>query len=321
MTAGACRRWPFFPALFAGAALLSSCVAAPVLRSGEVMVDGAHLHYRSQGNGPALVVVHGGPGLDHGYLVAGLEPLAATHRVVFYDQRGVGGSAGFSDEAINLAAYLRDLDALRHELGVDQLDLLAHSFGGIIALRYAIEHPTRVGSLILLNTVEPGQRYRTAQLQRQQALRTTEDSAAVAALVSSDAFAARDVATLERIYWHSFRPTFADRARASRLVMNLHPATAANGSRVAALLVGPLGAFDWWEELAAVRARTLLVHGVADAIPAEMVTELAARLPGAELLLVPDAGHFPHLEQPEAVFPAIRAFLRGTPARLPRPAS
>lgn len=277
----------------------------------ELKANGILLHTVSIGSGVPIVMVHGGPGLDHGYLLPGMQPLGRTHRLILYDQRGVGRSGGDLDSAsINMDNYLRDLDGLRVALGLERLNLAGHSFGGLIAMLYAIRYPDRVESLILINTVEPGQRFRAQQAERQRTMRTPEDSAAIARLLETEAFRTRQPEVVSEIMRLSFRSTFADPSKADRLSVNLAPGTAKNGSRVAELLVGPLGAYDFWEELSGIRARTLIIHGEKDVIPLEMAEQLRVAVPGAELLVVPGAGHFPHLEEPAVVFNAIRRFVR-----------
>jgi pimeloyl-ACP methyl ester carboxylesterase len=99
--------------------------------------------------GPTLIMINGGPGLSHDYLEP-LERLASGRlRVVTYDQRGTGRSSYPSAAAFALADYVRDLDAVRAALGVAQVHLLGHSFGGHVAQAYTATYPGRVRSLTL----------------------------------------------------------------------------------------------------------------------------------------------------------------------------
>jgi proline iminopeptidase len=278
----------------------------------DVPVNGIVLHTVTLGSGTPIVVIHGGPGLDHGYLLPGMAPLASTNRIILYDQRGVGGSVARLDStSITMANYLADLDGLRDALGLKELNLVGHSFGGLIAMLYAMRYPDRVASLVLMNTVEPGRRYAAEQSDRQRGRRTPADSAEIAGLIASAGFRARESAVFERLFWLSFRSTFANPALADRLQIHLAEVTAKNGSEVARLLVGPLGAYDYWDELGAIRARVLIIHGVDDAIPISMAEELSRRIPGARLQAVEHAGHFPYIEAADVVFDAIRRFIDG----------
>src|SRR6185436_18310536 len=120
------------------ATLLVACHAQePVSPSappaeGQVSGDGASLFYRMVGTGPdVLVMIHGGPGMDSGYMVPDFGPLAARHRLLFYDQRGGGRSELLGDDAAlyTMARHVGDLEALRRHFGLERMTLVAHSFG------------------------------------------------------------------------------------------------------------------------------------------------------------------------------------------------
>jgi pimeloyl-ACP methyl ester carboxylesterase len=116
--------------------------------------DGVQIFYRTAGAGDPLVVVHGGPGFDHGYLAPGLEPLAESHRLVFYDQRGAGRSTIVSDAGLlGLDAHIADLEAVRRHFALERVTLLGHSWGAMLAAGYAMAHPDEVAKLVM---VSPG---------------------------------------------------------------------------------------------------------------------------------------------------------------------
>ena len=282
----------------------------PVVES-TIQVDGAELFYKTIGTGEPIVIVHGGPGMDHSYLLPGFAGLAERYQLVFYDQRALGRSTGEPDSvSITFDGFLNDLDQVRAALDLDRMTVLAHSWGGLLALRYAMQHPERIESLILLSTVEPGQRYQQTMLENQAARRTPEDAAALDSLLQSDAFQRKDTEAVNRVFWHSFRSTFADPQAATELVVQFPDRTIRNGSSVAGLLMRPLGAFDYWGDLDSVSVRTLVAHGDRDPIPVEMARELAEVLPNARLVVLEGAGHFPFVETPGALFSAIDDFLR-----------
>ena len=122
-------------------------------------VNGVHLHVRVEGptdgrpTPPPLFVIHGGPGLDHTYFMPWLDPLAHELKVVYFDQRGCGRSERLADTtAYAMSHTLEDIEALRDSLGADQISLLGFSYGGFVALQYALAHPNRVHKLILSDT-------------------------------------------------------------------------------------------------------------------------------------------------------------------------
>lgn len=289
----------------------SSSVEAQRARQGMVSMDDARIFYEVVGTGEPIIVVHGGPGLDHGYLQPGLDALANRHSLVYYDQRGTGRSSAALDSAtVNIDTFVEDIDALRQTLGYERVSVLGHSFGALIALQYAFRHPDRVRGLILMNPVEPGTRHREATAERQQARQTAEDRAELSELTGSEAFASRDPATLSRVYRVAFRQLLKDRARISELELDLASETARNGQDVARLLGTSMGEVDWWDRLPSIEIPTLVLHGRYDAPPIDMSRELAEAFPTGTFEVL-DAGHFPYVEDREGLLSAISSFFAG----------
>ena len=115
--------------------------------------DGTEIGYRVLGDGPPLVCLPGGPGRAADYL-GDLGGLDRSRQLILIDPRGVGLSADPADPATFRADRLvADVEALRDQLGLGQLDLLAHSAGCVLATFYAAAHPQRLSRLIL---VTPG---------------------------------------------------------------------------------------------------------------------------------------------------------------------
>ena len=218
----------------------------PRARQGLLSLEDARLFYEVVGSGEdPIIVVHGGPGLDHSYLQPGLDVLAVRHTLVYYDQRATGRStSGLDSVAINLDTFVEDIDALRQALGYERISVLTHSFGALIGLEYALRHPENLRSLILLNPVEPGTQFREETADRQSRARTVADSTELAELTSTEGFAARDAATLSQVFRVVFRQSLRDRERISELELNLMPATAKNGQDVAGLLGGGMQPID-----------------------------------------------------------------------------
>ena len=278
-------------------------------RQGVMSLDTGRIFYEVVGSGDPIVVVHGGPGLDHNYLRPGLDVLASSHTLIYYDQRGTGRSDVPVDSAhINMAAFVSDIDELRQVLGYDQVTVLGHSFGGLIALAYARAHPEAVKALILMDTAEPGQRFKTEAARRARAARTPEDSVELAELVASPGYAAHDAATLAEIYRVAYRSTFLDPRRIGDLNLKLLPLTARNGPEVARLLGGEMADVDWWPELPSLDVPTLVVQGRADPMPLAMARALVEALPRAQLAVL-DSGHFPEIEDPSGLVAAVSNFL------------
>ena len=313
----AVRRSRTAAGLLSLSALAAGCeppapASGPPTLAGSLSVYQAELFYQKVGLGDPVVVVNGGPGLDHSYLRPWLGPLAETHQVIFYDQRGLGASNAVLDAtSISMERYLTDIDRIREGVaGEEQFTLLAHSWGAIPALLYALERPERLTGLILVSPVEPGSRFRDQTDGNQLARRDSGDVAALDSIQRTPAFAARDTAAMNRLFFHVFRGTFADTGVADSLLrLSLHERTARQGQQVAALLMAPLRGLDFWDRLGDVAVPVLIVHGAEDPIPVEMVEAMNEALPDSRLARIAGSGHFPFIEQPTRFWPAIRDFL------------
>lgn len=303
--------------LLLGAALIALPLTAqaPPARQGLLSLPEGRIFYEVVGQGDPIVVIHGGPGLDHAYLRPGLDVLTGVGSLVYYDQRGTGRSTMAVDSTtISWDAFVRDIDELRQILGYDRITVLGHSFGALLALDYARRHPDRTRALILMNPVEPGGRWRSATTARLAAARTSADSAAMAELAVSPAFQARDPATMSRYYRLAFKATVRDTSRLDGVDLDLARSTARYGPDVARLLGTSLGAVDWWAELGAVQMPVLVVHGRSDAAPLTMAEELAEAFPQGRLAVL-ETGHFPYVEDAGGLVAAVTTFLAAVEAR------
>jgi proline iminopeptidase len=301
---------------------LSGCRATlpPAPVEGRVAGDGAQLFYRLVGAGPdVLVMIHGGPGMDMGYMAADFAPLAEKHRLLFYDQRGGGRSELLGDDPAQytMARHVADLEALRRHFGLERMTLVAHSFGPALAAAYAMAHPERVARMIFLGPVPPRAGDLWARYQKtMDAQLTPEERAELVRLEEAMVRGADPVAAC-RAYWAiGVKPRLAAPELARRLAGDFCGA-GAEAIRAGMGVAGPhtmasLGEWDFRPGLAAVQAPTLIVHGELEAIPMDLVEEWTTALPAARLVKIPGASHFPYVERPDLVWPAIATFLRDT---------
>lgn len=110
--------------------------------------NGAKLFYKIIGSGEPLLVIHGGPGLDHTYFLPHLEKMADSLQLIFVDVRGSGRSRDTS--LISMKQTAEDVDVIRKALGIQKLNLLGHSHGGLVAMNYAVSYPENMKKLILV---------------------------------------------------------------------------------------------------------------------------------------------------------------------------
>ena len=136
------------PGLIAVVWRLGSCGLQYSLRVLVTLRDGYNLNVEQLGGGFPVIVLHGGPGLDHQEFRPYLDPLAVQYRLVYVDQRGQGRSEGVDPAALSLDRFARDVDLLARALGLDRFAVLGHSFGAIIATYHAVELGTAAAYVI-----------------------------------------------------------------------------------------------------------------------------------------------------------------------------
>ena len=239
-----------------------------------------------------------------------LGGLAAQRGLVLLDLRGTGASAVPADPAsYRCDRQVDDIEALRVHLGLDRIDLLAHSAGAALALLYAARHPDRVGRLALLNPSPRAVGLEISDLDRRQVAERRREEAWF-----PDAFAA-----LERIWsgeatdadWTAIAPFTYGQWNA---VAQAHLAQEASQTNAdAAAVYYSAGALDpdaIRASLARLRAPVLLVAGEYDvALPPRCAAAYAGLFGQAELAVQPGGGHFGWLDDPEWLVRTLTGFL------------
>ncbi|MCU0636145.1 MAG: alpha/beta hydrolase [Gemmatimonadaceae bacterium] len=260
--------------------------------------------------GPPLVCINGGLLFSHQLLWPMLSPLAARRALVFYDQRGRGrSSAPPGVRAARIEHDAGDVPALCDALSLEQVDLLGHSWGGGIAMLAAAQLGARTRRLVLANAVGTTSAWLPPLHEIALARLSGETRARLATFDPADL----TEPDLERqaAYARAFYPAwFADRAFG--LEVTPPTGTSTTGAVIAARL--RRDGYDWRETVRGVRARTLVLHGMDDAIPVATALETAAQLgdvTSVETATIAGAGHLPFLEQPTRFFALVDGFLGG----------
>lgn len=273
--------------------------------------DGLTLRYDRIGAGPLLVCHPGGPGFSSRYFAGDLGGLDAFFTLVLLDPRGTGESERPSNPgAYSTDDYVADVEALRVALEVDQLSLLGHSHGGVVAAAYAAEHPTRVRRLVLANSLA---RLHPEEMERLKATHADEPwyEDAQQALEQELAGEFETEEELRQLAVREFAFYFADYDEAARAFLDEHVAAELPNTDALKWFNQRLeaGEFDLRPVLPRIQAPTLVVTGEADFIcgPA-CASDLAEGIAGAEKLVVDDCGHFTYFEQPERWREAVRRF-------------
>jgi proline iminopeptidase len=262
---------------------------------------------------PTLLVLHGGPGAHHDYLLPQMLALADDYELLFYDQRGGGRSKTDDRAPITWETHVGDLASVINELGVDPLTLVGYSWGGLLALVYSIEAAAaRVSpmpdGLVLIDPAPVTRAYR-ADFEREFARRqASADVARLRAELAASDLRERDPdAYRQRAFELSVAGYFADPAASH----DLTPFRVTG--RVQQSVWDSLGDYNLLKPgaLDTVKVPALVVHGRQDPIPLAS-SAAAATVLGARFVPIDGAGHVPYVEQPAALLSAIREFLTAT---------
>jgi proline iminopeptidase len=296
----------------------SSGAHAP--REGFAPVEGASLYYRDIGQGLPIIVLHGGPGFDHNYLLPDLDCLADTYRLIYYDQRGRGRSAGnVQPTGISIQSEMDDLEALRVYFQLESVALLGHSWGGLLAMEYALRYPMRVSHLILMNTA-PASHDDCMLFERERDANDLDAVGTLRDLESRPGFAeGDDLETRAAYYRIYFRSTLRSSELLDRLIENLRVGWTKEGVLQAGAIGNQLwretyetAGYDLLPKLTELDVPTLVLHGDYDFVPVACATHIAGAIPGARLMVLRDCGHFSYIERPDEVHTALSEFFQAS---------
>jgi proline iminopeptidase len=268
--------------------------------------DGVSLFVHEVGEGFPVIVLHGGPGLDHTHMSPWLDPLGDELRLLYVDERGQGRSDRVDPASLSLDSFANDVDLLADALGLDRFALLGHSFGAIVATRHAIERGTAAGYVIsgggdssdqLLADVE------ASLAAMGEAGEAIADSWEQEKTVETEDELRRLIDTQMPFHFHGDAPAGFSNGMVGSPEVLRHFANEGYGN------------FDFGPRLDRVSKPTLVIVGEHD----RTTTPRAARvlhegIAGSELAVIPEAGHMSFVEQPEAYLGPVRRFLRGLAA-------
>lgn len=296
------------------AILLSSTIfscESPLLKeSGTKTINGTELFYQVIGEGDPILILHGGPGLNHQYLLDGLTPLAKDYQLIFYDQRGCGQSSKELDSTtVSLELFIEDIEALRKKFKIEKLNLLAHSWGGLLAMKYAIKYPDNMGSLILSNSVGASTEIDGKASQLLAERFTAEDNANRTEIFQSEAFKNREISSIESMMKLGFKQQFYNSDLVDSLKLSLNSDYMVT-NQLLQYLGKDLASYDFQADLKSIKAPTLLLYGSYDPLLNFAGKSLDTSIKNSSLKVIDESGHFPFIEQQEEFTEAIRDFLK-----------
>jgi proline iminopeptidase len=297
----------FCISLLAGSVGCGEHTALP--EEGYVQTDDAGIYFITIGRGEPLLLIHGGPGMEHTYLRPYIDRLANHFELIYYDQRATGRSEGEADSAtITIATFVSDIEAVRKSLGIEKVNILGHSWGGLLAMFYALEYPDHVRSLILVSTAGASSDYYRPYFANLASVYTHEDSLELIRLTNSENFYTGDSEIIEQYYRIAWRRLLYDVSLIDKLNLSVTEKTAINGRHIPFLLFRELAEYDIHDRIATLNVPTLLIHGEHDSLPWEVSQKIHNYMRLSEFHLFEECGHFPYLEQPDEFINHIVSF-------------
>jgi proline iminopeptidase len=275
---------------------------------GKISIRDVSLYVDVVGDGYPLVLMHGGPSADH-WTLQSFRRCADQLTLIFYDHRCNGRSTGAPISTMTWENLTADADALRERLGFDKWAVLGHSFGGHVALEYALRYPDRLSHLVLLDTGGDS--------------RWARENAAY--LLAKRGYSPKKVELVRRWFNGEFTPrayypillrigdAYYHHPSLRLTVRDLMHGEWHTKMRPEAMIFASRHLLKGWtvmDRLAEITVPTLVMAGRDDFVfPPECQRELAAGFDNARLQIIERAGHNPHDEQTAEVMQAVRDFI------------
>jgi proline iminopeptidase len=288
--------------------LPSKSFAVENSENGKVFqASGASIYYEviGSGKGTPLILANGGPGFDHMYfhVTDAWNEIAKTRPVIFYDQRGNGRSGALKEgQTCNLADQVQDLNDLLDHLGFKQVDLLGGSWGGYLAMAYAIKHPERIERLILVDSAAPKFLDTAFRFDDIFPDKIAEEAA------NSKNLSAKEAAEKNmRIY---FSMIFYSPEKRDGFIAK--SSTFAIDNKVGGMIIKDIRDRDLGPDIAKFKFPVMVITGRFDINVAPTTAyKIHQAIPGSEFVVFEKSGHLPFYEEPEKFVRVMNQFMTG----------
>ena len=291
----------------------------------EMYVDagGVLIYTVSFGRGEPLVIAHGGPGASHDYFLPYLLPLARTNRLIFIDERGSGKSQKLEDVSrYTVEAMADDVEAVRKALGLGKINLLGHSYGGVLAQAYAFKYQANLSHLVLCSTFHStkalNEIFRQMKARMSPELRARIDKAEAAGLFGHGKDYEKNRYTNDYMiaaWGEGYFPYLYQ----NRPDPNYDPVENGNtswdlyremwGSHGEFVVDGNLSSVEYGDRLGTIKVPTLITVGDHDESDPSIARNMAALIPGSKLVVLPKSGHMTFVDQQGMFNRAVDEFL------------
>lgn len=321
----------FFVLLSQAGGLVATPPPQRVYQVQEQFVDcnGVLIYVKTMGKGDPLILLHGGPGATHDYLLPHLLPLARHNRLVFMDERGSGRSQKLEDPAgYTVEAMADDVEAVRKALGLGKVSVLGHSCGGVLAQAYALKYPSSLSRLILCSTFH-------STRAMNEVFTKMKENMAPELRTSLDRMEAEGLFGKGKPYQHGrYTADYAEAAWGVGYFPYLYgahpdprfePSNAGPddwavyremwGSHGEFVIDGNLKSVEYADRLPAIEAPTLITVGDHDECDPSLSRDIHRLIPGSRLVILPNSGHMTFVDQPRIFLEAVDTFLHPSKGR------
>jgi proline iminopeptidase len=296
------------------------------MQEGFVDAHGVLIYYQIIGHGAPLMIVHGGPGASHDYLMPYLLPLARTNQIIFIDERGSGRSEKLEDASqYTVENMVEDVESVRAALHLGKMSLMGHSYGGVLAQAYAFKYQQNLTHLILGGTF-----YSTTEMNKVLAAEKSnmppEALAKLDALEKAGLFGkgkdwekGRYPDEYAKLAWgdgyfpylYQKRPDANYDPAAGNTTNSWELYREMWGSNGEFVIDGNLKSVEYLDKLSSIHVPTLLICGDHDESNPSLSRTMHEKIAGSKLVVVPQAGHMAFVDQPNFYIKALTEFLKG----------
>jgi len=285
------------------------------LQGDYVMVNGAKLWYESEGKGEPLLLIAGGPGGSHSCFHPYFSALADSYRVIYFDAFG----RGKSDHAKSPKEYtfdrdVEDVEGLRKALGLGKINVLGHSYGGMVAQAYALKYPESIKKLILSSTLFSGEMWQANNDNYNHEIKNQYPEA----WEKIQQLRAQGFHSSAKEHQEIYGTVpaglcyYYDASNADKVVIEFNSEVyyAITGDDADFLIGGDIAKLDFRTELKNLKMPTLILAGRFDrvALPRFSI-QFKQYAPQAEFVMFEKSGHWPFVEEPAKMFQVVRRFL------------
>ncbi len=303
--------------------LLATAANVMPIDEGYVDANGVLIYYKAFGKGDPLMIVHGGPGASHDYFLPHLIPLARTNRLVFIDERGSGRSEKLDDpKQYTVEGMVADLEAVRRALALGRINLLGHSFGGVVAQAYALEHPDQLKHLVLASTFHSTKALNDVFVKMKEKM-SPELRARIEAMEKAGLYGQGKDYRKGRYtddymtaawgegyfpYLYQRKPDAGyDPLATGSMSWDLYREMW--GSHGEFVIDGNLKSVEYADRLPSIKVPTLITVGDHDESDPSIARDMNRLIKGSKLVVLPDSGHMTFVDQPVLFRRAIDDFV------------